>query len=622
MTDKVPAPTPLPAFRNIEWMPRDIEVDRRENGEILLRSRIPLDPFERHMAVYLDHWARKKPNVTWLAQRNEDGGWDRVSYAEGLEIVNSLAQALLHLAGASKAPLAILSENSIEHALIAVAAMKAGIPIAPISPAYSLQSNDHAKLRYIFDLIKPGIVFVQNGEKYARALATLGLAVTPTIYVKGEPDDAYAFEFSNLMRTLPTSDVDRSVAEISPDTVVKLLFTSGSTGMPKAVINTQRMLCANVQMLMQSRPLPPNQGEMAVLDWLPWNHTMAGNGTFSFVLAAGHTLYIDDGRPVPKLMERTLNNLREVSPYTYTSSPSGYALLVTALEQDEELCRCFFKNLQILGYGGARLPDDLYDRVQALAVKTIGERIVFVSYYGATETAPLSTTTYWAAERTGLIGLPLPGVELKLVPVDEKYEIRQKSITVMPGYFGRDDLTQAAFDDEGYYKLGDLVTFADPENIEAGLLFSGRLAEEFKLLTGTFVPVGTIRVGVISEASPIILDCVVTGQDRAYVGLLIWLNLDACRLIVDDPLADISSLSCHPEIIQKIQNSLSNWNVKQKGASSLSAARFSIMAEAPSLDVGEITDKGYVNQRAVLQHRADWVERIYADNPDAGIFTI
>ncbi len=617
-----PAPHTAP-FRKVNWLPRDIAVERRDDGVIVLKSRIPLMDFERHIPAALARWARQTPDRIWLAQRKgPDRRWRKVSYGEAKETVDALTQGLLDLDLPAKRPLVILSGNSIEHALMTQAAMQARIPVAPLSPAYSLMSQDHAKLKYVFDLIKPAAVMVQDGVQFAKALAALDLSGITVIHVDRAADGIESVPYADLAATPVTSRVEESIAQIAPDTVGKLLFTSGSTGMPKAVMNTQRMMCANAAMMMQVRPRDPGGPGSIFLDWMPWNHTMGGNALFNPALIEGGTLYIDDGRPVPGLFDETLRNLREVSPTYYANVPAGYAALASAMEKDDDLCRSFFKNLGLVAYGGARLPDDLYDRIQALAVRTTGERIVFYTGWGSTETAPTSTGTYWDTERVGLIGLPFPGVELKLVPFGPKYELRLRGINVMPGYYAQPDLTKAAFDDEGFYKIGDAGVFVDPDDPSQGLIFSGRVAEDFKLTTGTFVQAGSLRVAAIAAASPVIQDALVTGHDREFVGLLVWPNLDACRIIVNDPQATFADVVRHPAIIARLREGLRAHNAEAGTSSSLRIARALLMSEPPSIDGNELTDKGYINQSAGLERRKALVERLYAASPDGDVIVL
>jgi feruloyl-CoA synthase len=611
-----------PPFRKVNWLPREIDVERREGGVIVIKSKFPLQDYLPHIPAALAKWAKERPDAAWLAQRGPDRQWRRVSYREAKDTVDSLTQALLDMSIAPERPVAILSGNSIEHALMTQAAMQARIPVAPVSPAYSLMSQDHAKLKYLFDLIKPGVVMVQDGPTFAKALNALNLEGVQVIHVARPAEGIASQSFADLAKTSVTKAVEESIAQITPDTVGKLLFTSGSTGMPKAVINTQRMMCANAAQMMQCRPRDPNAPQGVFLDWMPWNHTMGGNALFNPALIEGGTLYIDDGRPMPGLIEETLTNLREISPTYYANVPAGYAALASAMEKDDALCRSFFKNLSIMGYGGARLPDDLYDRMQALAVRTTGERIVFYTGWGSTETAPTSTGTYWDTERVGLIGLPFPGVELKLVPFGDKYELRLRGVNVTPGYYRRPDLTAAAFDEEGFYKIGDAGIFVDPNDPVQGIIFAGRVVEDFKLTTGTFVQVGNLRTDVIAACTPVVHDALIAGQDKEFIGVLAWPNLHACRGIVGNPDATFEDVVKHPEIVARFTAGLRAHNKASNNVSSMRVARAMLMAEPPSIDGNELTDKGYINQRAGLERRAALVDRLYAAQPDEDVIVV
>src|ERR1700754_2070049 len=612
-----------PAFRKIEWLARDIAVERRPDGVVILKSRIPLQPYEKHIPASLAKWAKEAPERTWLAQRGgADRQWRKVSYGEAKRIVDGLTQGLLNLGLGEGRPVAILSGNSIEHALMTQAAMQARLPAAPVSPAYLLMSQDHLKLKYLFDLIKPAVVMVQDGPTFEKALKALDLSGVTVVHVVRPCEGIKSVSFADLAATPVTTVVEESIAKITADTVGKLLFTSGSTGMPKAVINTQEMMCANAAMMMQVRPRDPDGPVSTMLDWMPWNHTMGGNAAFHPILVDGGTLYIDDGRPMPGLFDETLRNLHDVSPTYYANVPAGYAALAAAMEKDDALCRSFFKNLSIMAYGGARLPDDLYDRMQALAVKTTGERIVFYTGWGSTETAPTSTGTYWDTERVGLIGLPFPGVELKMVPAGSKYELRLRGVNVTPGYFGRPDLTEAAFDEEGFYRIGDAGVFVDPEDPLQGIIFAGRVVEDFKLTTGTFVHVGSLRTDAIAAATPVVHDALVAGQDREFIGLLAWPNLHACRQIVGNADASFADVVKHPDITACLKRGLEAYNKASGGSSSLRVARAMLMAEPPSIDGNELTDKGYINQRAGLERRAKLVEQLYAETPDQDVIVL
>ena len=612
-----------PAFRKIEWLERDIAVERRPDGVIILKSRIPLRAYEKHIPASLAKWAKEAPSRTWLAQRTgADRQWRKLSYGEAKRTVDGLTQGLLNLKLEPGSPVAILSGNSIEHALMTMAAMQARFPAAPVSPAYSLMSHDHVKLKYLFDLIKPKVVMVQDGPTFEKALKALDLDGVTVIHVARPSEGIKSIAFADLAATPVTKDVEDSIAKITPDTVGKLLFTSGSTGMPKAVINTQAMMCANAAMMMQVRPRDPNAPLATYLDWMPWNHTMGGNALFNPVLTEGGTLYIDDGRPMPGLIDETLRNLHEISPTYYANVPAGYAALAAAMEKDDALCRSFFRNLGLMAYGGARLPDDLYERMQALAVRATGERIVFYTGWGSTETAPTSTGTYWDTERVGLIGLPFPGVELKMVPVGSKYELRLRGVNVTPGYFGRPDLTKAAFDEEGFYCIGDAGVFVDTEDPLQGIIFAGRVVEDFKLTTGTFVHVGSLRTDAIAAATPVVQDALVAGQDRPFVGLLAWPNLHACRQITGNPDATYEDVVRHPEVLACLKRGLQAHNKSTEGASSMRVARAMLMIEPASIDGNELTDKGYINQRAGLERRAALVERLYADTPGEDVIIL
>jgi feruloyl-CoA synthase len=612
-----------PAFRKIEWLKRDIAVERRPDGVLVLKSRIPLKAYDKHIPASLAKWAGEAPERIWLAQRaGADRQWRKLPYGEAKRTVDALTQALLNLKLKPGTPIAILSGNSIEHALMTQAAMQARLPAAPVSPAYSLMSYDHVKLKYLFNLIKPAVVMVQDGPSFEKALKALDLSGVTVVHVARPCERIKSVAFAELAATPVTKEVEQSIAEITPDTVGKLLFTSGSTGMPKAVINTQRMMCANAAMMMQVRPRDRDGPQATYLDWMPWNHTMGGNALFNPVLIEGGALYIDDGRPMPGMIDETLRNLREISPTYYANVPAGYAALAAAMEKDDALCRNFFKNLGLMAYGGARLPDDLYERMQALAVRATGERIVFYTGWGSTETAPTATGTYWDTERVGLIGLPFPGVELKMVPVGSKYELRLRGVNVTPGYFGQPDLTKAAFDEEGFYRIGDAGVFVDPEDPMQGIVFAGRVVEDFKLTTGTFVHVSSLRTDAIAAASPVVQDALVAGQDRPFIGLLAWPNLHACRQIVGNYDASYEEVVKHPEVLACLRRGLEAHNKSTEGASSMRIARAMLMTEPASIDGNELTDKGYINQRAGLERRSALVERLYADKPGEDVIIL
>lgn len=603
-------------FKPVDYLSRDVALERRGDGTLVLQSNHALKPYEKHVPAFLAKWAKEVPERVWLAQRRGPSrDWLKVTYGEAKKQVDAVTQALLDRGFGPDRPVMILSSNSIEFALLSMAAMQARAPLAPVSPAYAVMSRDHAKLKYVFDLIKPGLVFVQNGGIYAEALDALQLDGVLLVHVDKAPPKRQSLPWSELVATQPTAAVQQSIDRIEPKTVGKFLFTSGSTGMPKAVINTQEMMCANIAMMQMGRIRKPGDPAPVQLDWLPWNHTMGGNATFQGNLSEGGTTWIDDGKPLPGLFEETLRNLREVSPTSFANVPTGYAMLATALEKDDALARKFFANLNSLAYGGATLPDDLYERMEALAVKHTGYRLPFTTGWGSTETAPTATAVHWASERVGLIGLPYPGVQLKLVPTGEegRYELRVKGKLVTPGYHKRADLTAAMFDEEGFYKIGDACRLVDPADPNQGLIFDGRVVEDFKLMSGTFVLVGTLRTAAIAAASPVLQDVVVCGQDRDYVGLLGFPNLAACRAVAGDKDVQLSGeeLIRHPAVIDVVKHGLSKMNAGAKG-SSMKVRRVLLMTEPPSIDGGEITDKGYINQRATLERRKVLVDKLYA----------
>ncbi|NDH60252.1 MAG: acyl-CoA synthetase [Alphaproteobacteria bacterium] len=607
----MPAP-----FKPVEFLSRDVAVERRADGTIVLQSNHRLKPYERHVPAFLAKWAAEAPDRVWLAQRRgPDRSWSKLTYAEAKRQVDAATQALLDRGFGPDRPVMILSSNSIEFALLSMAAMQARAPLAPVSPAYSVMSQDNAKLKYVFDLVRPGLVFVQNGEIYARALAALDLSGVLLVHVDKPPPAMQSLPWSELVATRPTDAVAQSIARIEPKTVAKFLFTSGSTGMPKAVINTQEMMCANLAMGQMARTRKADDPPPVMLDWLPWNHTMGGNATFQGNLADGGTTWIDDGKPLPGLFDETLRNLRDISPTYFANVPAGYAMLATALEKDDALAKSFFKNLNTLAYGGATLPDDLYTRMETLAVKYTGYRLPFVTGWGSTETAPTATTVHWASERVGLIGLPYPGVQLKMVPTGEagRYELRLKSVIVTPGYYKQPDLTAQMFDEEGFYKIGDAGRFVDPTDPSWGLVFDGRVVEDFKLTSGTFVLVGTLRTTAIAAATPVLQDAVICGQDRDYVGLLGFPNIAACRRLAGDGEASLApaELLAHPAVVATLRDGLAKMNAAATG-SSMRIKRALLMAEPPQVDGHEITDKGYINQRATLERRRALVDKLYA----------
>lgn len=599
-----------PPFRQMDSLPRDIRIERDEDGTVRLKSRIPLQVRAATLPGYLRLHAEERPHRPWLSQRvGPQQGWRTLTFADAKRTVDSLTQALLDL-GRSPGPLVILSGNSIEHAMLTLAAMQAGIVVAPISPSYSLLSTDFGKLRDAMGLLKPGLVFVQSGSAFARALDAIDIGDATVIWADDPADVPAAISYRDLTKTAPGEAVARSLASIDPDAVAKLMFTSGSTGAPKAVMQSQRNLCVTIDTHLQSFGTTP-ENPMVRLDWSPWNHVF-GAVSLGLTLGGGGAFYIDDGRPVGPGFAETVRNLREISTTSYGNVPVGYAALIPFLEEDEELARTFFVRLETLAYAGARLPDDLASRIQAVAVRLTGHRVPFTTGFGCTETGPTGAFVHWPTDRVGFIGLPSPGVEMKLVPVDhERYDVRIRSGGVTAGYLCQPEATAAAFDDEGFYRMGDAAVFVDPACPEEGLAFAGRLSEEFKLQTGTFVRVGELRTLLLEATAPLLRDVVICGQDEAYIGVLAWLNPDVAGRVAGRPGAGLADLNGSEAVRAALQRSLAAHNAAYPG-SSLSVRRLLLLTEPPSIDRGEITDKGSINQRAVQRFRASSVRDLFA----------
>jgi len=601
-------------YRDPRYVERKLEVERRADGSILLRNPHPLRAIPSNPIEPIRKWAAEAPDRIWLGKRKPVkegfGDWDLLTYAESSAKVNAIAQALLDRGLDESKPVMILSGNSIEHALMTYGAILAGVPAAPVSPSYSTMSSDFEKLRYVFDLVEPKLIFMQEGAPFERALKALDLDGVELVTVDG----SFGTPFASLTQTTPGNDVEESYARLNFDMVAKYLFTSGSTGMPKAVITTQRMMCVNSVMPRSVTVEEEDEEPSVLLNWLPWNHCFGGNAILNNLLVGGGTLYIDGGRPVPGGFAETVQNLREIAPTAYSNVPAAYTMLADELEADEALAKNFFSRLRTLAYGGAALSQDLYDRIQKVAVRAVGERIVFSSGYGATETAPTICNVHWPTGRMGLLGLPLPGVELKLAPVGQKMEVRVRGDCITPGYHKNPEKTAEAYDEEGFYRLGDGARFLDDERPEEGLVFDGRVAEDFKLSTGTWVSAGKLRVDVVAGSNGVLSDALVTGLDRSWIGILGFPNIPACRNIAGDPSLAVEDLVRHPAVLERLAEGLRAHN-KDNPGSSTRVVRALLMTEPPSVDAGELTDKGYINQSVALGRRAALVEKLYADPP-------
>jgi feruloyl-CoA synthase len=611
-----------PPFNRVSFAPAAVDVTALREGGYLLRSPQPLGPFSRCVGEWLEHWARESPERNFLAERAPDGQWRRVSYAQALGAARAIGQALLDRKLGVERPVAILSDNSVDHALLALGAMHVGVPVSPISAAYSLISRDHAKLKYILELLTPGLVFVQDGAKFGAALRAVDLKGAELVVAANPPEELAATAFAKLLATEPGKGVDEAHGEVGHDTIAKILFTSGSTGLPKGVINTQRMLCSNQQGIAQLWPFLSERPPV-ILDWLPWSHTFGANHNFNMMLRHGGTIYIDSGKPAPGLIEQTVANLREISPTFYFNVPRGYDMLLPFLESDDALRAKFFRRLELMFYAAAALPQNLWERLEEVSIKARGERVTMISAWGSTETAPAVTSVHFPIERAGVVGLPLPGVTLKMVPNAGKLELRVKGPNVTPGYFKNEELTRAAFDAEGFYCIGDAGRFADANDPAKGIEFDGRIAEDFKLTSGTWVHVGGLRVRAVAAGAPVIQDCVVTGHDRDEIGLLVFPNPAGCRSLCPDAPADvtISALIQRPEVRARLRDALAR--LAQEGTGSSTCPRRALlMEEPPSIDANEITDKGYINQRAVLMCRAALVTKLHESDPDPDVVTM
>ncbi|HEY0783850.1 MAG TPA: feruloyl-CoA synthase [Thermoanaerobaculia bacterium] len=600
---------------SLRLAPPDVVVRPLPDGGLVLRSRQELGPYAASVGELLRRWAAAAPDRTFLAERAGEGDWRRVSYGEALAAVEAIASALLLRGLTAAAPVVLLSDNGIDHALLQLAAMHVGIPAVPVSPAYSLLLEDLGRLRAILELVRPGLVYAADGAAYGRALAAVPDAVEVAVGAN-PPDGRPATPFRELLAAEVSPDVAEHHARVGPDTVAKVLFTSGSTGQPKGVLNTQRMLCSNQQAIAQGWPFLEDRPPV-IVDWLPWSHTFGGNHNFNLILRNGGTLYIDAGKPAPGRFAATLKNLREVPSTLHFNVPRGFDMLVPALAADRELCATFFRDLDALFFAAAALPPHLAEQIGRLAVETTGRRVPLLSAWGSTETAPCATQIHFEHDRPGVIGLPLAGTEIKLAPVAGKLELRVRGPNVTPGYFGRPP--GGMFDDDGFLPTGDAGRLVEPDEPARGLLFDGRLAENFKLTSGTWVHVGELRVAAIAAGAPVVQDAVVTGHDREEVGLLVFANPAGCRTLCPEApeSAPLAALIRRTEVRDALAAGLAA-HTAGCVTSSRRIARVLLLAEPPSIEHGEITDKGYVNQRAVLDHRAEAVARLYAadDDPD------
>ncbi|MGZ5866730.1 MAG: feruloyl-CoA synthase [Xanthobacteraceae bacterium] len=589
----------------------DPVIEQRAGGVIHIRAAQELGPYHDKLSQPLEYWAETAPDRLFLAQRDTQGEWRKLSYSQALSNVQRIGAALLRRGLSAEKPIVVLSGNDIEQALLGLAAMYVGIPYAPISPPYSLMSSDFGKLRAIIELLTPGLVFANDGGPFARALCETVPDEIELVVTRNPLGDRKTTLFADLLGAEDVAGVATAHAKVNPDSIAKFLFTSGSTGAPKAVINTHRMLCSNQAMLASGFAFVADEPPV-VVDWLPWSHTFGSNHNFNMVLTYGGSLYIDDGNPTPPGVPKTARNLREIAPTIYFNVPKGYEALITHFRADDALRCNFFSRLKVLFYAGAGLNQTTWDELTRLAVETTGERIIFLSSLGSTETAPLALACSWDFDQPGNIGLPAPGVELKLVPNEGKLEARLRGPHITPGYWRQDHLTREAFDEEGFYRIGDALKFVDPSDPGKGLLFDGRIAEDFKLSTGTWVSVGPLRARFVDHFAPYVRDVVFAGADHDDIAVLVFPDIEACRR-----LGGLGSDASPTEIVDalpvraKFAELLAKLAAVSPG-SSTRVQRAILMAEPPSMDKGEMTDKGSINQRAVLKNRAALVDELYA----------
>jgi feruloyl-CoA synthase len=593
---------------------RDVALERRPDGVRVVRNREPLGAYAVRLTDHLERWAAQVPERTFVAERDA-AGWRRVSYAQTLTAARAIGAALVARGLSAERGVAILSENAVDHALLGLGALYAGVPYAPISTAYSLVSTDHQKLRDVLGVVTPGLVYASDGAAYAKAIDAAVPADAELVTSAAPHPTRATTPFASLLDAVPDAALERAHAAVGPETIAKILFTSGSTGTPKGVINTHRMLCANQRMIQGFLAFLTDEPPV-ILDWLPWNHTFGGNHNVGIVLANGGTLYVNPGKPVPALFGETVRALREVAPTIYFDVPKGYELLIDALRREPALAQRFFSQLRVLFYSGAGLSPHLWDALQELAVATTGERVVMTTSLGSTETAPAALAAPWFAPGPGYVGVPIPGVEAKLVPVDGKLEVRLRGDNITPGYFRDPVRTAEAFDEEGFYRIGDALRFVDETRPEEGFFFDGRIAEDFKLATGTWVSAGPLRTRLIAAFGGLLTDAVLSGPNRDEIAALAFVDAARARAIATDVPADAPLAAvCASEALRAHAAALLAALATKATGSATVVARLVLMTEPPALDVGEITDKGSLNARTVLARRAAVADAAHAATP-------
>ena len=602
-------------FRPLKFGVTRVEVRDDQSGTHYLKAEQALQDFPDRMTDRLRHWAEQAPERTMFARRVKQadgslGDWHHISYQEAWTTARNIAQGLIDRGLNAERPVAILSENSLEHAMLALGCMLAGVPFVPTSPPYSLISVDYDKLKHVLKTVTPALVFAQD-ERYAKAItATMGDDIE-VVMASGSVPGRATTSFAQLCTVPATDAVDHAMAATGPDTIVKFLFTSGSTKLPKAVINTNRMCCANQQQMTQSMPVLAEK-PLVLVDWLPWNHTFGGNHNFGMVMFHGGTMYIDDGKPTPALMHETLRNLREIAPTVYFNVPTGFEAIANAMKTDDALRNTLLSRVKMFFYAGAALAQPIWDSLYESQEREIGERIVMGTGLGMTESGPFGLFVTSPNVRAGDLGVPTPGLELKLVDTDGKTEVRYRGPNITPGYWRAPNETTEAFDEEGFFKTGDAVKWIDETDVHLGLKFDGRIAEDFKLATGTFVSVGPLRGKIIAAGAPYIQDAVLTGINLKEVGAMVFTTprvRELAGMPESTPLADVLAA---PAVLAKFQEVVDELAASSTGSANR-IARMCLLSEPPTIDNGEITDKGSINQRSVLHHRADTVEALHGD---------
>ncbi len=586
------------------------------------RSPHPLGAYPDRLTDKLDDWAAAAGARPFLAERTPSGSWRSITFAETRATVRSIAQALLARKLSPDRPIVILSGNGIDHALLGLAAMLIGQPYAPLAPAYSLTAREHLTLRAICATLDPELVFVADPQPFAAALRAVVRPHTEMVSVLPPGDvPARSTAFAELCSTPATAAVDEACRRVGPETVAKILFTSGSTGAPKGVINTQQMLCSNQQMILQTQPFLGDEPPV-LCDWLPWNHTFGGNHNFGIALYNGGTLYVDHGRPVPGAFDISLTNLREIATTAYFNVPRGFELLLPALREDDALRRHFFSQLRMLFTAAAPLRQQVADEIDALAAGTCGERVPWVTGMGATESAPLALFTGAQTTSSNWIGVPVPGVDLKVAPVGDRFELRFRGPNITPGYWRDEALTAAAFDADGYYCMGDAVAPIDAADPARGWMHQGRLADDFKLSTGTWVRVGPLRAAFLAAAAGLVHDVVIAGEGRERVAALLLLDVAACRAVAQngDTALTLADLAADPAVEAALLAILRRFSEERPGSSTALSTAI-VLVDPPSIDAQEITDKGALNQRAVLKRRAALVGQLYGEPGGAQVLS-